>query len=100
MRDMGYLVEVLKSIIKDDKRAELLQIQKYLCCVLLARFDDIQKDYKNLKNYKHLKDVIAFLALVFDIEYNIMKDILDKLDIYKNYNNKDIQSCLNVKLGI
>ena len=46
-----------------------------------------------LKDYKDLKDVVAFLAFVFEVEYNTMKEILDKLQDYKNLNNFCVKSC-------
>ena len=65
---------------------------------MLARFDDIQRDYKTLKKYKHLENVVVFLASVFCIEKDIMQEIIDKLSAYKNLNNTDIGACLSVRL--
>ncbi len=98
MYNMGYLEEALKIILGDKARSQKKRIQKYLCCALLSRFDDMQRDYKILKNYKDLKDVVAFLACVFEVENNTMKEILDKLQDYKNLNNSCVQSCLSVNL--
>ena len=50
MYNIGYLVESLTTILKDETRSQKTQIQKYLCCLLLTRFDDMQRDYKFLKN--------------------------------------------------
>lgn len=96
MHNIGYLVESLATILKDEKRSDIAQIQKYLCCLLLARFDDIH--YKTLKKYKHLENVVVFLASVFCIEKDIMQEIIDKLSAYKNLNNTDIGACLSVRL--
>ncbi|MBD5164361.1 hypothetical protein [Helicobacter sp.] len=49
MRNIGYLEEALNIILTDVARSQKEHIQKYLCCALLARFDDIQKDYKFFK---------------------------------------------------
>ncbi|WP_297579173.1 MULTISPECIES: hypothetical protein [Helicobacter] len=97
-RNIGYLEDTLKIILIDEARSQKERIQKYLCCALLSRFDDMQRDYKFLKDYKDLKDVVAFLAFVFKVENNTMKEILDKLQDYKNINNSCVQSCLSIKL--
>ena len=96
--NIGYLAESLAIILKDETRSDIAQIQKYLCCLLLVRFDDIQRDYKSLKSYQNLENVAAFLASVFCVEKDTMQEILDKLSAYKNLNNDCIGACLGVRL--
>lgn len=98
MRNLAYLIEILNVILKDKERSNKQRIQKYLCCVILTRFDDIAKDYKSLNGYKHLQDMNTFLGFVFGVDVHTMQYILHKLHAYKNINNKDIQTCLNIKL--
>ena len=95
-RNVGYLVQALTNILNDAQRDK--NIQKYLCYVLLARFDDIQRDYKFLKNYKHLENVEKFLACVFNIQEYRMQTILKKLQNFKNINNQNCKSCMDIKL--
>ena len=98
MYNIGYLVESLTTILKDETRSQKTQIQKYLCCLLLTRFDDMLRDYKFLKKYKHLEDVAEFLASIFSIEKDAMQEILEKLHDYKNLNNDCIGACLGVSI--
>lgn len=68
MRNIGYLEEALNIILTDVARSQR-SIYKNIFVALYLRALMIYKKIINfLKDYKDLKDVVAFLAFVFEVE--------------------------------
>lgn len=61
MKNFAYIINVFNMILKEENRDTIKYLQKILCTVILARYDDFVKDYKsfnNFSNIKHLKNVL------------------------------------------
>ncbi|EPZ3701878.1 hypothetical protein ACXLUW_000259 [Campylobacter coli] len=61
MKNFAYIINVFNMILKEENRDTIKYLQKILCTVILARYDDFVKDYKSLiilSNIKHLKNVL------------------------------------------
>lgn len=87
-----YLIECFRLIIKNKDK-----IQEALCYLILPRYDDFSKDYKIFKNYKKYKDIEECLASIFGISAQKMKDMINKLNDYKNEKDR-ICECMNVNI--
>lgn len=76
---------------------QLKYLQKILCTVILARYDDFVKDYKSFNNFKQYQTFEECLAFIFQIELNRIEKTLSLLEEFKNIQN-DITRCMNVKI--
>ncbi|EAB5248484.1 hypothetical protein OLP57_03270 [Campylobacter jejuni] len=97
MRNIGYIDEFFRKILKDEDRNTVKCLQKALCNVILARYDDFAKDYKCFRNFKQYQTFEECLAFIFQIELNRIEKTLSLLEEFKNIQN-DITRCMNVKI--
>ena len=102
MSDVYHIQNIIAKIYKDSQRDNPKQIQRYLCTLILHKWDIFINVYKKFDSGKECKDVESFLSIIFDVEYQTIHSIIQQLEIYKNYNvtEKDaLQSCCNMKLS-
>lgn len=102
MSDVYHIHGIIAKIYKDPQRDNPKQIQRYLCTLILHKWDMFINVYKNFDIGKECRDIESFLALIFDIKYNAMCSIIQQLELYKNYKDTEkdaLQSCCNVKLS-
>lgn len=100
MSDVYHIQNIIAKIYKDSQRDNPKQIQRYLCTLILHKWDIFNDVYKKFIIAKECKSLEDFLALIFDVEYHTIHSIIQQLEIYKNYNITEevLQSCCNVKL--
>ncbi|EAC1787021.1 hypothetical protein EAT07_08920 [Campylobacter coli] len=61
MKNFAYIINVFNMILKEENRDTIKYLQKILCTVILARYDDFVKIINPLiilSNIKHLKNVL------------------------------------------
>ncbi|HFF9609891.1 TPA: hypothetical protein ACJISO_001671 [Campylobacter coli] len=97
MKNFAYIINVFNMILKEENRDTIKYLQKILCTVILARYDDFVKDYKFFNNFKQYQTFEECLAFIFQIELNRIEKTLFLLEEFKNIQN-DITRCMNVKI--
>ncbi|EOH4415158.1 hypothetical protein ACMTLN_001648 [Campylobacter coli] len=97
MKNLAYIINVFNMILKEENRDTIEYLQKILCTVILARYDDFAKDYKCFNNFEQYQTFEECLAFVFQIELNRIEKTLSLLEEFKNIQN-DIPRCMNVKI--
>lgn len=100
--DIYHIVRMVEKIMKNPKRDELKVIQSYLCNDILRFWYIYEKCFRNFSAFKNCNNVNEFFAFIFDIEIHKMENIMQKLQSYKNYNAKDIDTrieCMSVVLS-
>lgn len=99
-QEIKHIREVLEIIFKDSKRDNIKVLQGYLCNEILHNFTLYEK-YFNRFHKEKFSDFCSFLAFVFNIDSIKMNEILEKLEIYKNYSLNELNAridCMSVRL--
>lgn len=94
-REKAFFRNLVDRIKKEPNRDTLDYIQRAMCKVILPRWDDFKREYKNHSGFKNCKDMENFLVSLFDVDINMIQVILKTIKEFKNQNSKEaLEECL------
>ncbi|NDJ26367.1 hypothetical protein DMB95_00135 [Campylobacter sp. MIT 12-8780] len=92
---LGFLRAVLAKILNDKTRDDKERIKVYFCTCILPRYDEIKDNYHKLSGFSQYSCVEAFFSQLFNVKEDLIKDIVSKIEAFKNLNSKQaLQACL------
>ncbi|MDE7216598.1 MAG: hypothetical protein K2N20_00700 [Helicobacter sp.] len=100
-KEKAFFRVLINKIKKEPNRDTLDYIQRAMCKVILPRWDDFEREYKNHSGFKDCNDIESFLASLFDIDLEIIQIISKTLEDFKNQNDKEaLEECLCVHIKL
>lgn len=100
-KEKAFFRVLVNKIKKEPTRDNLEYIQRAMCKVILPRWDDFEREYKNHSGFKGCQSMESFLASLFDVEPQIIQTVLKALEEFRNQNDKNaLEDCLCRKINV